>query len=95
MEYAIGYVAVIFVLQAMAAFRTPTQDCQVVIIGSIFWPFFLALVAGSFLLDAIGWDFDVVRRDNMFGFRKSPNPNIRGWAITVLKLEFQLYAVKA
>jgi len=95
MEYAIGYVAIIFVMQALAAIRTPNQDCLAVIIGSVFWPFFLILVAGSLILDAIGWDFDIVRNDKMVYFRKPTNPKARGFAITLLTLEFQFYKAKA
>ena len=94
MEYAIGYVAIIFVLQALAAVRTPHQDCQAVIVGSVFWPLFVVLVAGSLFLDAIGWNFDMVRNTKMVGFRRPTNPEIRGWAVTLLTFEFQLFAVK-
>ena len=94
MEYAIGYMVSIFVLQAIAAVRTPREDCQVVIVASIFWPVFLVLVAGSFLLDAIGWQFDMTRNTKLIGFRQSPNPDIRGWAVTLLTFEFQLFAIR-
>ncbi len=95
MEYAIGYIAIIFVIQAVAAIRTPSQDCQVVIFASVFWPLMVAIVAGDLALDAIGWKFDMVNGSKLFGFRKSPNPNIRGYALTILKLEIQLFKVKA
>ena len=94
MEYAIGYVAIIFVLQAIAAIRTPREDCQVVIFATVFWPLMIVLVGGSFFLDAISWNFDLVRNTKLVGFRRSPNPEIRGWAVTLLTFEFQLFAVK-
>ena len=89
MEYAIGYVAIIFVLQALAAIRTPHQDCQVVIVASLLWPLMVVLIASSFLLDAIGWDFDLVK-GKWIGFRK-PVDNWPGFAISVLKMEFQFW----
>ena len=94
MEYAIGYVVSIFVLQAIAAVRTPREDAQVVIIASMFWPFFLVLVAGSFLLDAVGWGFDAVKGTKMFGARRPTNTEVRGFAITLFYVEFQMWKAK-
>ena len=94
MEYAIGYVAIIFVLQAIAAVRTPREDAQVVIVASMLWPFFLVLVAGSLLLDYIGWGFDAVKGTKMFGARKPTNTEVRGFAITLFYVEFQMWKAR-
>lgn len=95
MEYAIGYVAVIFVLQAIAAVRTPYENTQTVFVASVFWPFVIILVGASFALDAVGWKFDMMRSPKWIGFRKSPSPQIIGYAVSLLKFEFQLFKVKA
>lgn len=94
MEYAIGYVVSIFVLQAIAAVRTPREDCQVVIFATVFWPLMVVLVAGSFLLDAVGWGFDAVKGAKMFGARKPTNTQVRGFAITLFYVEFQMWKAK-
>ena len=94
MEYAIGYVVSIFVLQAIAAVRTPREDCQVVIFAPVFWPLMVVLVAGSFLLDAVGWGFDAVKGAKMFGARKPTNTQVRGFAITLFYVEFQMWKAK-
>jgi hypothetical protein len=94
MEYAIGYVAAIFFLQAVAAFRTPNQDCQAVIIGSVLWPVFLVLVLGSLFMDWIGWDMDTQRGLTMFGFRKPTNTKVRGFALTLFRVEFQVWKAR-
>ena len=93
MEFAIGYVAIIFVLQAIAAVRNPYEDNRTVFVASVFWIFILPLVAGSFALDAIGWSFDVVRSPKWFYFRKPTNPKAVGYALTLFKLELQLFKV--
>ena len=95
MEYAIGYVVSIFVIQGIVAIRTPHTDAQVLVVASVFWPFILLLVAGSFALDAVGWKFDMMRSPKWIGFRKSPSPQITGYAVSLLKFEFQLFKVKA
>ena len=94
MEYAIGYVAVIFVLQAIAAVRTPREDCQVVVFATVLWPLMIVLVAGSFLLDAVGWGFDAVKGTKMFGARKPTNTEVRGFAVTLFYVEFQLWKAR-
>lgn len=94
MEYAIGYVVVVFVLQAIAAIRTPREDCQVAIFATVFWPLMIVLVAGSFLLDWIGWGFDAVKGAKMFGARKPTNTEVRGFAITLFYVEFQMWKAR-
>ena len=90
MEYAIGYVVTVFVLQAIAAVRTPREDFQVAFVATVFWPFILVLLAGSALLDWVGWGFDIAKGTKLFGFRR-PNDGWPGFAVTFLKLEFQLW----
>ncbi len=95
MEYAIGYVAIAFIIQALAAVRNPVENTQTIFVASWFWILILPLVAGSFLLDAVGWSFDVVRSPKWFYFRKPTNPKAVGYALTMFKFELQLFKVKA
>ena len=94
MEYAIGYMVSIFVLQAIAAVRTPREDAQVVIFATVFWPLMVVLVAGSFLLDWIGWGFDAVKGSKMFGARRPTNTEVRGFAVTLFYVEFQMWKAR-
>ena len=91
MEYAIGYVAVIFVLQAIAAVRTPREDAQVVIFATVFWPLMIVLIAGSFALEFAGIGFDMVKGAKWFGIRRPTNTQVRGFAITLFRVEFQVW----
>jgi len=91
MEYAIGYVAVIFVLQAIAAVRTPREDAQVVIFATVFWPLMIVLIAGSFALEFAGVGFDMVKGAKWFGIRRPTNTQVRGFAITLFRVEFQVW----
>ena len=95
MEYAIGYVVVIFALQVFIINRNPHIDARTLLVATLFWPFTLLLVAGAFALEAIGWNFDIVRSPKWIGFRKSPSPMITGYAVSLLKFEFQLFKAKA
>ena len=90
MEYAIGYVAVIFVLQAIAAVRTPREDAQVVIFATVFWPLMIVLIAGSFALEFAGIGFDMVKGAKWFGIRRPTNTHVRGFAITLFRGECQV-----
>ena len=94
MVYAIWYVATIFVLQAFIAIRSPHTDSRTLLVATLFWPFIMLLVIASFALDAIGWDFDIQRNSKIIYFRKPTNPKARGYALTLLGFEFQLYKMK-
>lgn len=94
MEYAIGYVVIVFVLQALVAVRNPYGDSRSVIIATVFWPLILPLVAGSLFLDFIGWGFDAVRSSKMFYARKPTNPELKGFAITLFFVEFQMWKAR-
>lgn len=91
MEYAIGYVAVIFVLQALVAVRKPHEDCQVAIFATVFWPLMVVLIAGSFALEFAGVGFDMVKGAKWFGIRRPTNTQVRGFAITLFRVEFQVW----
>ena len=91
MEYAIGYMVSVFVFQAIAAIRTPREDFQVAFVATVFWPFILVLLAGSALLDWTGWGFDMVKGAGMFGARKPTNTEVRGFAVTLFYIEFQMW----
>jgi len=54
----------------------------------------MVLIAGMFLLSAVGWDVDSAENTKMFGFRKPTNPNARGFAITLFGTEIQFYSLK-
>jgi len=95
MEYAIGYVAIIFVLQVFVTTRNPHIDAQTLLVTTLFWPFIILLVIGTFALDAIGWNFDLVHSNKWVGFRTASNPRAKGWAVTLCKFEFQLFTLKA
>ena len=94
MEYAIGYIAITFVIQALAAVRNPMENTQTIFVASWFWILILPLVACSFALDAIGWGFDMARNDKIVYFRKPTNPQLKGFAVTLLTFEFQFYSKK-
>jgi hypothetical protein len=94
MEYVFVYVAVAFVIQAFAAWRTPYEHTRTIFIASAFWFLTVPLAIVSLVLDLVGWNFDVKCGNKMFGFRKSPNPRITGYALCLLTVEVQLFKTK-
>ena len=94
MEYAIGYVASIFALQALIAVRNPHEDARVMFVGTIIWPVFLVLIVASFILDSINVGFDVVKSSKMFNARKPTNTEIKGFALTLFYFEFQVWKAR-
>ncbi len=94
MEMIVAYLVGVVVLQGLFAVRAPSVDALTVFALCICWPVSVVLIAGVFLLDAVGWDIDTAENTKMFGFRKPTNPNARGFAVTVFGTEIQFYSLK-
>ena len=94
MELIVAYLVGVVVLQGLFAIRAPHEEARTVFAICLFWPVSLVLIAGMFILGAVKWDFDVAESTTRFGYRKSPNPNVKGFAVTVFGTEFQFYTMK-
>jgi len=91
--YAIYATGVILLVGAFAA-RIPHEDVKIVFMLALLWPLSILAILGMVVLNATGWDMDMAKGTKMFGFRRPGNPEIKGFAFTVLKQEFQFYSVK-
>jgi hypothetical protein len=94
MEIALSYLVGVVVFQGLFAFRSPHVDGLTAFALCICWPVSVVLIAGVFLLDAVGWDIDTAENTKMFGFRKPTNTKVRGFAVTVFGTEIQFYSMK-
>jgi hypothetical protein len=94
MELIVAYLVGVVVLAGVWAMRVPHEDVRVVFALCICWPVSVVLIAGVFLLDAVGWDIDTAENTKMFGFRKPTNTKVRGFAITLFGTEIQFYSLK-
>ena len=94
MEYIVGYMVSIFALQALIAVRNPHEDARTMFVGTVIWPVMLLIVAVSFLLDAIGVGFDMVKSPKMFNARRPTNTKIRGFALTLFYIEIQMWKAR-
>ena len=89
--YAI-YMTVAILVVGLWALRVPHEDVKIVFILSLIWPISIVAIAGMMLLTAINWDMDMAKGTKIAGFRKATNPEVRGFAFTVLYQEFQFYS---
>jgi hypothetical protein len=94
MEMIVAYLVGVVVLQGLFAIRAPHEEALTVFVLCLVWPVSVVLIAGMFLLSAVGWDIDTAENTKMFGFRKPTNPKVRGFAITVFGTEIQFYSMK-
>jgi hypothetical protein len=94
MEMIVAYLVGVVVFQGLFAFRSPHVDGLTAFALCICWPVSIVLIAGVFLLDAVGWDIDTAENTKMFGFRKPTNTKVRGFAITLFGTEIQFYSLK-
>ncbi len=90
----VAYLVGVVVLQGLFAIRAPREEALTVFVLCLFWPVSVVLIAGMFLLSAVGWDMDVAESTKMFGFRKPTNPKARGFAVILFGTEFQFFSMK-
>jgi hypothetical protein len=92
MDFITAYLAGIVVVNGLWAMRVPREDVRIVFILALVWP--LTIVAVLFMIGvtATGWDFDVdTQAGKMYNFRKPTNPEVKGFGLCLLGVEFQLY----
>lgn len=89
--YAI-YMTVAILVVGLWATRVPHEDVGVVFVLALIWPFTIVGIVGFVVLNATGWDMDIAKGTKVFGFRRPTNPQIKGFAISVFKQEFQFFA---
>jgi hypothetical protein len=94
MEYVTGYLAGAMIVNGLFALRIPHEDCRPVYVLALAWPLTLPLVIAALLLNLVDWHIDLTKSDKAIGFRRPKNPEIRGFAVTVLFQEFQFYTKK-
>lgn len=80
------------IMVAAMAIRDVSGDVRTSAIIAFVWPVSVTFMACVLSLWAIGWDFDIdgTKNDKWFGFRR-PNDGWPGFAVTILKLEFQFW----
>lgn len=94
MEY-LGYYCFTVVL-ANALFissQAGANDARVAFVMALLWPLVIPFAALVYGTDRLGWDFDVAK-GKWIGFRR-PDDNWPGFAISFMKVEFQLWKKRA
>ena len=91
--YAI-YMTGAILLVGLFAIRCPHEDIRTVFALGLAWPVSILGIVAMIIVYSVGWDFDVVKGTQTFGFRRPTNPQARGFAVTVFSIEFQLYSVR-
>ena len=86
---------IIGIITMMIAFAIRTQvDTWSTLLLSTFWPLSLFLLMVIKFLWTIDCDMDIVTGEKWFGYRKPDNPKLDGFAVTIVKLEFQFWSKK-
>ncbi len=94
MDYTTSYLIGTVALIGLFALRCPHENLRAVFALGVAWPLSILAILAMIVIQAVGWDFDVAEGRKQFGFRRPTNPKARGYALTLFKLEFQLYKVR-
>ena len=95
MDYTTSYLTGTVALIGLFALRCPHENLRTVFFLGVVWPLSILAILAMILIQGLGWDFDVAEGRKMFGFRRPTNPVMKGYALTLFNLEFQLYKAKA
>jgi len=85
------YMAGVIIMMIAFAIRTSNTDITSAVILSIFWPLSILTMIIIKSLWTINWDIHVVGVNEYFGYRKPNNSEVKGFAVTIFKLEFQFW----
>jgi hypothetical protein len=91
MDYTTIYMIGFIVTVGAFAIRARDVESRTLFLIALTWPLSMAFALFIFLLSLVGADMDVQDSDRMFGYRKSPNPEVRGFAVTVFNSEIQFW----
>ena len=89
-----AYLVGALITLALFAIRTPDTEVRPAAVICAFWPAFVPLISLTVVFDLFGWNFDFDLVKVPFGFRKSPNPNVKGFAVTISFVEFKIYKAR-
>ena len=85
--YFVGFIATV----GAFAIRARDVESRTLFLIAISWPLSMAFALFIYALRLVNAVMDVKDSDKMFGFRKSPNPAIKGFAVTVFHSEVQFW----
>jgi hypothetical protein len=92
MDYVTAYLAGMVLINGMFALRSPHEDLRTVFVLAVFWPVSILAILFMILITATGWDFDVdTNAGKMFNYRKPTNPEVKGFGLCLVGIEFQVY----
>jgi hypothetical protein len=92
MDMITVYLAGMVLVNGMFALRSPHEDLRTVFVLALFWPVSILAILFMILIQATGWDFDVdTNAGKMFNYRKPTNPEVKGFGLCLVGIEFQVY----
>ena len=91
MDYLTIYMIGFIVTVGAFAIRARDVESRPLFLIALTWPVSMMFALFILALSLVGADMDVKDSDRMFGFRKSPNPAIKGFAVTVFHSEVQFW----
>ena len=92
MDYTTIYMTGFILTVGAFAIRARDVEARTLFIIAATWPVMVPFAVFIFALDLIKWDMDMAKGTQIVGFRKATNPQVRGFAVTVLFQEFQFYS---
>ena len=94
MDYTTIYFVGFIVTVGAFAIRARDVESRTLFLIAITWPLSMMFALFIYLLSLVGADMDVQDSDRMFGYRRSTNPQVKGFAVTVFHSEIQFWKAR-
>ena len=94
MDYSTIYFVGFIVTVGAFAIRARDVESRTLFWIALAWPLSMTFALFIYALSIVGADMDVQDSDKMFGFRKSTNPAVKGFAVTVFHSEVQFWKTR-
>lgn len=94
MDYTTIYFVGFILTVGAFAIRARDVESRTLFWIALAWPLSMAFALFIYLLSLVNADMDVRDSDKMFGYRKSTNPAVKGFAVTVFHSEVQFWKAR-
>jgi hypothetical protein len=83
LEMFTAYLTGVVAVMIYTAVKAPDNDMRPVLFISLAWPITIPFILLILILDKFSIEFDIAKSSNMFGIRKSPMQNVKGFGVSI------------
>ncbi len=92
MDYITIYFVGFILTVAAFAIRAGEVEARPLFVLSLVWPLSLISIVFILICDFFGLNIEVSGSNARFGYRRATGPSVRGFAVTLFRIEVRVYS---